>query len=104
MEHRSEIVERIRSVSLENGYELGYRRKKDELTDWETGSIQRILGKTRLFLAVFLVIGVIALDHFEESIGDLNAEKVYQMIEVDYEDIIIDKVMDMIKTCQSKSL
>lgn len=98
MDSRMEIAEKMRSISLENDYRVGRRYRNAQLEeDKPEESLQRILTRTKILITVFLVGGLIFLDKNDLRIGSLNAGKIFQMIELDYEKIMTDKFVTLLK-------
>ena len=98
IDYRMEIAEKMRSKSIENDYMVGRRYKDTQV--WEDKpeeSLQRILIKTKILITVFLVGGLIFLDKSDMRIGPLNAGKIFQMIELDYETVMTEKFLSLIE-------
>lgn len=95
---RAEAVQRMRQISLENGYRLGRRGGVGQDTAEETPEniLRRIMAKTRLLLTIFLVGAVIFLDRSGLKIGSLNSQKIFQAMELDYEHVFTDKISQLI--------
>ena len=95
---RMEIAEKMRNQSLENDHMVGRRCR--ETKDWEEvpeESLQRVLTQTKILITAFLVGGLIFLDKSDLQIGSLNAGKIFQMIELDYETVMTEKFLTLIE-------
>ena len=95
---RMEIAEKMRNQSLENDHMVGRRYR--ETKDWEEvpeESLQRVLTRTKILITAFLVGGLIFLDKSDLQIGSLNAGKIFQMIELDYETVMTEKFLTLIE-------
>ena len=98
MDSRMEIAEKMRSRSLENDYRVGRRYRDTQFEeDKPEESLQRIFTRTKILITVFLVGGLIYLDKNDLRIGSLNAGKIFQMIELDYENIMTEKFVTLLK-------
>lgn len=98
LDSRMEIAEKMRSQSIENDHRVG--RRYQDTPMWEEDpeeNAQRILTRTKILITVFLVGALIFLDRSGGRIGPLNADKIFQMIELDYEEVMTEKFLTLIE-------
>lgn len=95
---RMEAVQRMRQISFENNCQLGQwsGAGQDAAEETPEDTLRRILAKTRLLLAVFLVGAVIFLDRSGLTIGSLNSRKIFQAMELDYGQVLTDKLSQLL--------
>lgn len=108
MEQKLRLVQQVRSRYQEDQYDLsnrerilygrtsigsdryGYNTSPYDDPYQEGGPVQGQVSsfRLRLFLAVFLVIMVIAMDTNGITVAGITTEKIYEVISADYEEVL----------------
>ncbi len=102
MNSRMELAQKMRSQSMENGYRIGRGCYKSPACaeDEQDAGLRRSLARLRILAVVFLVAGIVFLDKCGGRIGALDADRIFRMIELDYEDILTEKFTALIENCR----
>lgn len=77
---------------------------KNSFDEKEKISYKRICGKVKLFITIFMVLGIIILDISHNSIGFFDSEKIRGLLQVDYEKSAMVSAEEFLKKCQGNTL
>ena len=99
---RMELVQKMRSQSMENGYRIGRGCYNSPAfaEDEQDAGLRRSLARLKILAAVFLVAGIVFLDKCGGRFGALDADRIFQMIELDYEEVLTEKYAALIENCR----
>lgn len=100
---RMEIAQKMRSQSMQNDYRInrsGYRAQEFAEEDPRDAGLQRSLTRLRILAAVLLAAGVVCLDKCGGRIGTVDAGRIFQIIELDYEEVLTEKFAALIENCR----